>query len=143
MTLREAMKNYDKARRAYWKNDSKMKDCYVTMDDLGDFVDEHNQYVVFNPTFLDDDWEEYIESPLDDKEKEYLRAVIKPFRDRVIYIKKIDMYLGCNKYAEYILGELGNKDDVADTFALPYFPKGSMYKGMETNKKYTLEELGL
>ena len=36
-----------------------------------------------------------------------------------------------------------NKDDVVDTFTLPYFPKGNMYKGMETNKKYTLEELGL
>ena len=53
------------------------------------------------------------------------------------------MYLGCNEYYEYILGELDNKDDVIYAFTLPYFPKGSMYKGMETNKKYTLEELGL
>ena len=94
-------------------------------------------------SMLSDDWEEYKEPVLDEKEKEYLSAVIKPFRDRVIYIKKIDVYLGCNKYDEYILGELGNKDDVVDTFALPYFPKGTMYNGMETNKKYTLEELGL
>ena len=93
--------------------------------------------------FSADCWEEYKEPVLDEKEKEYLSAVIKPFRDQVIYIKKIDMYLGCNKYDEYILGELGNEDDVVDTFSLPCFPKGSMYKGMETNKKYTLEELGL
>lgn len=143
MTLREAMKNYDKARRAYWKNDSRMKKCYVMMDDCGDFVDERNEYVVFNPTFLDDDWEEYIENPLDGKEKEYLRAVIKPFRNRVKYIKKVNRYLGCNESYEYILGELGNEDVVVDTFSLPYFPKGSMYTGMEVGKRYTLKELGL
>ena len=89
-----------------------------------------------------DCWEEYKEPVLDEEEKKYLSAVIKPFRDRVIYIKKIDIYLCCNKDCEYIFGELDNKDYV-DAFTLPYFPKGNMYKGMETNKKYTLEELGL
>ena len=93
--------------------------------------------------FSADWWEEYKEDILDEKEKEYLSAVIRPFRDRVIYIKKIDMYSGWTKVGEYILGELGNEDDVVDTFTLPYFPEGSMYKGMETDKKYTLEELGL
>lgn len=141
MTLREAMKNYDKARRAYWKNDSKLKDCYVTMDDLGDFVDEHNQYVVFNPTFLDDDWEEYIESPLDDEEKEYLGNVLRPFRNRVKYIEKLDAYCEDNNECENIFIRLGNNFD--DILSLPKFPKGRMYKGMETRKKYTLEELGL
>lgn len=91
----------------------------------------------------DDTWEEYKEDILDEKEKEYLSAVIRPFRKKVKYIKKVDICWGCNKNYEYISGELGNKDDVIDTLALPYFPKGSMYKGMETDKKYTLEELGL
>lgn len=143
MTLREAMKNYDKARRAYWKNDSKLKDCYVTMDDLGDFVDEHNQYVVFNPTFLDDDWEEYIESPLDDKEKEYLENILRPFRHRVKYIKKLEAYCGRNDRGENIFIRLCGKDGLEDFFSLPYFPKGSMYKNMEVEKEYNLEELGL
>lgn len=88
-------------------------------------------------------WEEYKEDILDEEEKKYLSAVIKPFRDRVEYIKKIDMYLGCNKYCEYIFGDLGNEDDAVDAFSLPYFPKGTMYKGMETDKEYTLKELGL
>lgn len=102
-------------------------------------IDVYGEY-----DMCDDAWEEYKEEVLDEKEKEYLSAVIKPFRDRVIYIKKIDMYSGWTKDGEYILGELGNKDDVVvDTFTLPYFPEGSMYKGMETDKKYTLEELGL
>lgn len=70
---------------------------------------------------------------LDEVEKEYLRAVIKPFRKSITYIIKetaIDK--------EYI--ELGLDYDVID---LPYFKKGKMYKGMISGKEYTLEELGL
>ena len=141
MTIVKAVKALaegKKIRRNDWK-----KGDYITLID--------NQVVSQNgwssglciEDFSADWWEEYKEPVLDEEEKKYLSAVIKPFRDRVIYIKKLDVYLGCNKYDEYILGELGNKDDVIDTFALPYFPKGTMYKGMETNKKYTLEELGL
>lgn len=35
------------------------------------------------------------------------------------------------------------KRDVFYIFSLPFFEKGTMYKGMETDKRYTLEELGL
>lgn len=127
-----------KIRRKDWE-----KDNYITLID--------NQVVSQNgwssglciDDFSADWWEEYKEPVLDEKEKEYLSAVIKPFRNKVEYIKKIDMYLGCNKYVEYIFGEIGNKDDAIYAFSLPYFPKGSMYKGMETDKKYKLEELGL
>lgn len=76
---------------------------------------------------------------LDDKEKEYLSAVIKPFRKYVKYIYKYDYKVNeritiC--YREYV----GN---VIMGFSLPSFEKGTMYKGMKTNKQYTLEELGL
>ena len=139
MKLFEALDRYNKVRHNNWKNGR-----YLTRNKWGNVVNERGEDWLVNFNIVDDnDWEEYKEPVLDEEEKEYLSAVIKPFRDRVIYIKKIDVYLGCNKYDEYILGELGNKDDVVDTFALPYFTKGSMYKGMETNKKYTLEELGL
>ena len=76
---------------------------------------------------------------LDEKEKEYLSAVIKPFRDRVNYIIKTENSLG-----EYITIHsrlyTGWRSDVT---LLPEFEKGTMYKGMETNRRYTLEELGL
>ena len=141
MTIVEAFKALTegkKIRRKDWE-----KDNYITLID--------NQVVSQNgwssglciDDFSADWWEEYKEDILDEEEKKYLSAVIKPFRDRVISIKKIDIYIGCNKYDEYIFGELGNEDDVIDYFSLPCFPKGSMYKGMETGKKYTLEELGL
>lgn len=71
---------------------------------------------------------------LDDVEKEYLSAVIKPFKDRVKYINKWDCPIG-----EFI--EIGISNDAAIPF--PNFKKGTMYKGMEVNKNYTLKELGL
>ena len=69
---------------------------------------------------------------LTDKEKEYLSAVIKPFRDRVSSISK-------DGPLEYITISLDG-DDFA---ILPNFKVGTMYKGMEINKRYNLEELGL
>ena len=71
---------------------------------------------------------------LDEKEKEYLSAVIKPFRDQVISISKKSA-----NYGEFI----GISIDEAEDIYLPYFKKGTIYKGMELNKDYTLEELGL
>lgn len=70
---------------------------------------------------------------LDEVEKEYLRAVIKPFYKRVINIRKA-RYFG----VEYILINLND-----DSIILPYFKEGKMYKGMEPNKSYSLQELGL
>lgn len=70
---------------------------------------------------------------LDDAEKRYLSAVIRPFRDRVQYIKKID-----GACEEYIYIQL-NKDWAF----LPRFKEGTMYKGMKPDHAYTLEELGL
>lgn len=67
-------------------------------------------------------------------EKEYLSAVIRPFKDKVEYICKTADYDG-----EYIV--IGILNDSA--IILPYFEKGTMYKGMETGKEYTLKELGL
>lgn len=70
---------------------------------------------------------------LDEKEKEYLSAVIRPFRDRVEYIKKIS---GDREYINVLLED-------GDEIVFPYFEKDTMYKGMELNKKYTLKELDL
>ena len=76
---------------------------------------------------------------LTDSEKRYLSNVIEPFRDRVKYITKTENSLG-----EYIAIHsrlyIGWRSDVT---LLPEFEKGAMYKGMEMNKRYNLEELGL
>lgn len=79
--------------------------------------------------------EEYEPKILDEKEKEYLSAVIKPFRKKVKYIEK--RFWTPN--LEYLSIRLKNNE----FFAFPNFKKGKMYKGMEHDKYYTLEDLGL
>lgn len=73
---------------------------------------------------------------LDETEREYLKAVIKPFKKRVKFIRKTESNMLFEK--ELLLIQL-NDDDLI----LPYFEKETMYKGMELGKKYTLEELGI
>lgn len=80
--------------------------------------------------------EEYKPPILDDVEKAYLSAVIKPFRKDVEWIEKLNP--SCLNGKQYLRIELIN-----DYFTLPVFEKGTMYKGMEVNKRYTLKELGL
>lgn len=81
--------------------------------------------------------QEYKQPILDDVEKAYLSALIKPFRNEVEYVEKIECYFGEKEYIYITM----KKD--SDHCELPAFEKGTMYKGMEVNKRYTLEELGL
>ena len=77
------------------------------------------------------------EEILDEQEKEYLRAVIKPFRQKVKYIEKVRFFdYDIEIYTEYINIELDG-----DTISLPTFRK--MCKGMEVKKEYSLEDLEL
>lgn len=85
--------------------------------------------------------QEHKEEPiLDDAEKRYLKAVIRPFRTDVQYIAKLIHFTGDE---EIIVSCNYNKLNSVFSFDLPPFEKGTMYKGMEPNKDYTLEELGL
>ena len=76
---------------------------------------------------------------LDDAEKRYLSAVIRPFRNQIISIYKEQF--GFNH--ESIIIEYYDFDRSQSTLCLPQFEKGSMYNGMEPGRRYTLEELGL
>ena len=80
--------------------------------------------------------EEYKPSILDDVEKAYLSAVIKPFRKDVECIEKLNP--SCLNGKQYLRIELIN-----DYFTIPIFAKGTMYKGMRMGKRYTLKELEL
>ena len=80
--------------------------------------------------------EEYKEPILDDVEREYLSAVIKPFRKKILCIRKSkDPRKGKN----YIKIEFCD----GDRMFFPNLSNDEMYKGMELDKNYTLEELGL
>lgn len=72
---------------------------------------------------------------LDEAEKRYLRRVIRPFKNRVRGIEKIS-YSVEEEFITIIV-----KDD--GDINLPTFKRNTMYKEMEPNKEYTLEELGL
>lgn len=83
--------------------------------------------------------EEYKEPILDEEERKYLSAVIKPFRKEETTIMKRKEYSGC----EFVRIAIEWKEGSIDYIEFPSFEKGTMYKGMELNKEYTLEELGL
>ena len=80
--------------------------------------------------------EEYKEPVLDDVEREYLSAVIKPFRKKISCIRKSkDPRKGKN----YIKIEFCD----GDRMFFPNLSNDAMYKGMKRGRNYTLEELGL
>lgn len=72
---------------------------------------------------------------LDNIEKNYLSNIIKPFRDRIDYITKVNLSNG----KEYIFIKMKNYEKIS----LPFFTAGTMYKGMQSDKEYTLDELEL
>lgn len=81
--------------------------------------------------------EEYVPDILTEKEKAYLSAVIKPFRENIESVKKLENYYTAQEYIRIVMKK------GTDYCSLPWFRKGTMYKGMEAYKEYTLEELGL
>lgn len=74
------------------------------------------------------------EEILDEVEKKYLADVVRPFKDKIESICKL---MGFGK--EFISIHLKNGESIN----FPYFKKGTMYKEMQTGKRYTLEKLEL
>lgn len=70
---------------------------------------------------------------LTEKEKEYLSAVVKPFRDEVKHISK-------NQYDDEEWIQIRTKSGLA---LLPPFKEGLMYNGMEAGKTYSVKELDI
>lgn len=79
--------------------------------------------------------DEYKPPILDDIEKAYLSAVIKPFRKDVRSITKQKN----NEGYEWLRIIVEDNNPLV----LPGFKKETMYKGMHAYKEYTVEELGL
>ena len=94
---------------------------------------------LYSDKFLDQTIE--VEAPdiLTKEEKEYLGAVIKPFRDKVVEIVKYtNIYFKKDNISIYYKDESGNK-----SMRFPEFECGTMYKEMALGRPYKLEELGL
>ena len=108
-----------------WRNNSKWNSSGL----LEDFITGHYQIA------------KEVNSVLDEAEKKYLTNIIKPFRDKVISIANYYEESIDNNFIEIEVKQ--NYCNENQYISLPYFKKGTMYKGMEEYKKYTLEELGL
>lgn len=84
------------------------------------------------PTLIKDIYDPQI---LDDAERKYLTAALKPFHQHIRYVKKVKHYGG----GEYIKTAMGHDDGML----FPDFKAGEMYIGMELNKEYSLADLGI
>ena len=130
------------------KNGYKFGDLLFSFDSNGDTVISLNdkilargQYIPSLKRWLDKEHEQ--EQILNDAEKKYLSAVIKPFRDKVNYICKVNYYnnpeVDVYKAQHIVIGLNDNSPEVV----LPLFKAGTIYKGMVAGHVYILEDLGL
>ena len=101
------------------------------------------EYKEYLDKFLDYEKELEVKEVLTEEEKEYLINIIKPFKDRVVHIRK-----GYDDAYEFI--EIDFKSIRTDYYHSnndrtysPYFIPNTMFVGMKRDKEYTLEELGL
>lgn len=120
------------------EEDTKFSKWYFDLDDIEYVVKQkHFKSLPSNYTGTIEVENGFIQEKeiLDDEEKRYLKAVIRPFKNRVINIVKEN----CCDGNCYISISLNNAEEIF----LPNFKKGTMYNGMEEDKEYTLKELKL
>ena len=146
MTIVEAVKALTegkKIRRNDWEEDD-----YITLLDNKVVSQSGWSSGLCIEDFSADWWEEYKEDILNEEEKKYLSAVIKPFKDRVCYIQKVKTTNLDNQFIfirvkRYDCEENEPERTKYEDIDLPYFKANTMYKNMKGDKKYSLEELGL
>ena len=150
MNIIETLQALDKGKKVRLYGMPEGNYLYKQDDKIMGYVAKCNTSVEFwltYPRLFRKDIAELYEEPkpiLDIEEKAYLEAVLRPFKNRVesVYKKVINSSVEGN--IEFLTFDAksawqGHKD----YFSLPTFKEGTMYKGMETNKEYTLKELGL
>ena len=136
------VRDSDKCLYVYMKKPTKLDDGWYASTGFGEFF-------TFNHMFSAVKWEDdeptlikniYDPQILDAVERKYLKAVLKPFHDGVVYVEKLQSYTidGRAYNKEYLHIKLHDEG-----FTLPSFDIGKMYTGMELSNKYTLKELGI
>ena len=137
----EPLRNGKKVRRKCWKEDILIGfSKYEELRFIGS--DASVPYVLEREELNATDWQIYHEPILDEEERKYLSAVIKPFRDRLGYIKKSRDLSNSFERITIRIASVVYRDSWAD-IDFPYFKANSMYKNMKLDKNYTLAELGL
>ena len=141
MNLIEAFKLLNegkKVRRKDWELNK-----YICLNKDKNIVNDSGHEVLFTIDFDDiknEHWEEYNEDILNEEEKPYLESILKPYKDRVDFVVK--EVIG-DYYERIIICVSVKNKSYKNYIAFPYFNKGTMYKGMEIDKKYTVNELRL
>ena len=92
---------------------------------------------IYSDKFLDQEVEIEVPDILTKEERDYLKAVIAPFRERVGKIEKL-RYDWANGFLR-----IGLTDIAIGSLCMPSFNMENEYVGMKENKLYTLEDLGL
>lgn len=103
-----------------------------------------NNKDIYSDKFLNQEIE--IETDiLSEKEKEYLKSIIRPFKRVEYIVKKKSEDCNGNTFYYIVIATISVASDYEiDPIYFPYFkPESKMYEGMELNKEYTLKELGL
>lgn len=111
--------------------------------------DGYGHFYYFNHLFLAVKWKDdeptlikdiYDPQILDEAEREYLKTVLAPFHEKVDYVVKLWKHFDDGEcYSkEYLFIKLYDGE-----FTFPDFDPGKMYAGMEVDKKYKLDELGI
>ena len=95
---------------------------------------------LYTNEFLNQEIEIKAPSILDEREKEYLSTVIKPFKNIVKSISKSNV---ANGLYEYISIETVHPLAGTEFISFPLFKTQTVYKKMKRRKKYRLEELDL
>lgn len=114
---------------------------YFSVEEWANIVKVHNKRLFENTRYkcLKPAPKKEKSYPLDAGERKYLRAVLRPFKDNVdyVFVQKVS-YPYNDKRSLYVM--LKSPRFVSQ---LPPFNEGSMYNGLEINKNYKLEDLGL
>lgn len=155
MVVKKKLRDLTKEDYEKWTNkmcgEISCKDCIFNKAQCSEPSDEAswvNNKDLYSDKFLDQEIE--IDTAiLNTEEKEYLANIIKPFKDKVICIKKqllniISLKSVCRP-SYYI--NIQVKDEFfangSQNIELVRFEENTMYQGMEIDKQYTLAELGL
>ena len=116
-----------------------LSDCYLESA-LNKLYEQHAHSTISAYDVLEWLCEEHKDFVLNKEEKEYLSDVIRPFRKKVECIVKRDTQDQQYEYISIFYEDVHNSEGI---IYLPCFEVGTVYKGMELDKPYTLEELEL
>ena len=106
-------------------------------DDVSSFEECFSDNIFSNITWENSPIQFRDDEPLTPKEREYLKFVFRPFASHIKYVQKL-----ITGNWDYIRAYMWNGRNAA-SMTFPVFEKGTMYKGMELKKPYTLDELGI